>query len=147
MSNIKANSNEWIDKKYGKLTVIGFEHKNSRWMWKCKCECGKVSIVYPNQVLRGKTTTCGCGRSKTFHDMHLKHGFSGERLYKIWKGMRKRCNNPNAVGHEHYKDRGIRVCKEWDEYPAFREWAISNGYKENLSIERIDVDSTCEAGR
>lgn len=140
MGNIRANSQEWMGKRFGNLIVMGFEYKSSRWFWKCKCDCGKETVVYPNQVIRGKTTTCGCGRSKTFHNMHLKHGCSGERLYSIWKGMRKRCRNENASHYEHYGERGISVCDEWNDYLVFRQWALANGYNDGLTIERKSVN-------
>lgn len=140
MGNIKANSEEWIGKRFGRLLVLGTEHKNDRWFWKCKCDCGNETIAYPNQVIRGKTTTCGCGRSKTFHDMHLKHGHSKERLYRIWKGIRKRCGNVNASHYAYYGERGISICREWDDYSVFRTWALLRGYGDTKTIERKDVN-------
>ena len=67
---------------------------------------------------------------------------SKERLYRIWKRMRQRCNDPNSSDYSHYGGRGICVCDEWqNDYIAFRKWAISNGYTEQLSLDRIDVDA------
>ena len=140
MKRIKANGQEWVGKRFGKLEVIGFVYRNNRWFWKCRCDCGNETVIYPNQAIRGKTLTCGCGRSKTFHDMHLKHGFSKERLYGIWKGMRKRCNNVQSIGYENYGERGISVCTEWGEYINFRKWALSNGYSATKTIERKNVN-------
>jgi len=54
--------------------------------------------------------------------------------------MRRRCNNPKSDYYNNYGGRGIKVCKEWNDYSNFREWALSSGYLENLSIDRIDVD-------
>lgn len=69
------------------------------------------------------------------------HGESGTRLHGIWVGMKARCNNPKTVRYNRYGGRGITVCPEWlGSYLAFRDWANANGYAENLSIERIDVD-------
>ena len=137
---IKSNDEKWIGQKFNKLTVVGFVRKNDRWHWKCKCECGGESVAYPNQVIRGKTKTCGCGKSVTFHNMHLKHGEAGTRLNKIWKDMRKRCNNKNCKSYKYYGAKGVKVCEEWNDYINFKEWAINNGYEDGLSIERIDVD-------
>jgi hypothetical protein len=136
--NIKANDEKWIGQKFNKLTVIGFEFRNKRWLWKCKCECGGESVAYPNQVIRGKTKSCKCGRSVTFHNMHLKHGDAGTRLHSIWKDMRKRCNNPKSKSYKYYGGKGIRVCEEWDNYVNFKQWAMDNGYNDDLTIERID---------
>lgn len=138
--NIKANDEKWLGKKFHKLKIVDFVYKNKRWLWKCECECGKTSVVYPNQVIRGKTTSCGCNRSVTFTEMHYKHGKSGTRIYKIWKDMRRRCNINDIQHNRHYGDRGISVCDEWEDFDTFYEWAMENGYNDKMSIERIDVN-------
>lgn len=135
---IKPNDPKWVGQKFNKLTVVEAVYNGRRWLWKCNCECGGESVAYPNQVMRGKTKTCGCGRSVTFHDMHLKHGDAGTRLHGIWKGMRKRCGHNSSS--KHYGDRGIAVCDEWSDYSVFKDWALSHGYEEDLSIEREDVN-------
>lgn len=67
------------------------------------------------------------------------------RLYKIYDGMKQRCTNPNYVRSKDYMGRGITICKEWlDSYKAFEEWALNNGYADNLSIDRIDNDGNYE---
>jgi hypothetical protein len=76
--------------------------------------------------------------------MLTKHGDADTRLYNIHKGMRKRCNNPKCTNYENYGGRGIKVCEEWSDpdkgYQNFKTWALKNGYKENLTIDRIDVN-------
>ena len=136
--SIKPNEEKWIGQKFGKLTVVGSVWNGRRWLWECDCECGGRSVAYPNQVMRGQTKTCGCGRSVTFRNMHLKHGESGTKLHSIWKGMRNRCGH--NTHSEHYGDRGISVCAEWDDYTVFKEWALANGYEDGLTIERVDVN-------
>ena len=136
--SIKPNEEKWVGQKFNKLTVRGAVWNGRRWLWECDCECGGRSVAYPNQVTRGQTKTCGCGRSVTFHNMHLKHGEAGTKLHSIWKGMRNRCRH--NTHSEHYGDRGISVCAEWDDYSVFKEWALANGYSEGLTIERRDVD-------
>lgn len=136
--SIKPNDPQWVGQKFNKLTVVGAVWNGRRWLWRCSCECGGESVAYPNQVMRGQTKTCGCGRSVTFHEMHLKHGDAGTRLHGIWKGMRKRCGH-NSSSH-HYGDRGISVCDEWSDYTVFKEWAMANGYRDDLTIERKDVN-------
>lgn len=140
MSNIKANDAKWLKKRFSKLTVEGFFYKNKRWFWECLCDCGNRTTVYPNQVIRGKTTSCGCNRSRTFTEMHTRHGMSDTRIYRIWKDMRRRCNPLDAHHSHHYGDRGIRVCKEWLDFNVFYDWSVSNGYTDSMSIERIDFD-------
>lgn len=61
------------------------------------------------------------------------------RLYQIWVSMKERCNNSRATGFQNYGGRGIKVCPEWEaDFFAFEEWAYSNGYREYLTIDRID---------
>lgn len=70
-----------------------------------------------------------------------KHGGSSENLYRRWQDMKQRCFNPHCRNYEHYGARGITVCPEWagsDCFPAFRDWALANGYKRELSLDRID---------
>lgn len=68
-------------------------------------------------------------------------GQSGTRLYRIYKLMKDRCNNPNNPKYKDYGGRNIELCSEWQQsYKAFHYWAINNGYKENLTIDRIDVN-------
>ena len=69
-----------------------------------------------------------------------RHNMTGTRLYSIWRSMRQRCNSPKHKDYKHYGARGITICKEWDSFPAFSDWATANGYSDNLSIDRIDVN-------
>lgn len=66
------------------------------------------------------------------------HGQSKTRLYSIWHGMKQRCTNPNASVYQYYGARGIVVCKEWNNFETFYSWAIANGYKAHLTIDRIN---------
>ena len=64
-----------------------------------------------------------------------------KKLYGVWEGIKQRCNNPNQPAYKHYGARGITMCEEWSEnFNKFYIWALDNGYKEGLSIDRIDVD-------
>lgn len=70
----------------------------------------------------------------------MKHCMTGTRLYRIWKTMRTRCNNQHAKSYHDYGGRGIKICEDWDTFENFYEWSMSNGYSDNLTIDRIDVD-------
>ena len=74
--------------------------------------------------------------------MPIKHGDrpkgKKKRLYHIWLGMRERCNNPNHGQYPRYGGKGIKVCADWEEYASFREWALSNGYSDDLTLDRRD---------
>lgn len=67
------------------------------------------------------------------------------RLYRIWAAMKQRCYNPKRTRFEYYGGRGITVCSEWkNSFKAFENWALTNGYRDNLSIDRIDVNGNYE---
>ena len=77
--------------------------------------------------------------------MYLIHGKSHTKLYKVWKGMRQRCLNPNKKNYKNYGGRGITMCKEWlDNFEVFEKWAYESGYSDGLSIDRIDNDGNYE---
>lgn len=73
-------------------------------------------------------------------EIRKKHGLRKTRLYNTWANMKQRCNNPNNKSYEYYGGRGIIICKEWCDFINFYNWAINNGYADNLSIDRIDVN-------
>lgn len=118
---------------FGKLTVVDRapNNKRNRAMWNCVCQCGRSCLVLGSNLIQGKTHSCGC--------MVRKHGKARkERLYNIWKGMRQRCRDTNSKDYKNYGGRGIRVCQEWNDYLVFREWALTHGYSDSLTIDRID---------
>lgn len=97
----------------------------------------------------GNTRSCGClareiavkmGHQRDIGKRSFKHGDFGTKLYGIWAGMKRRCYNRNTKYYADYGGRGIKVCEEWKEYINFKQWAVSAGYKEGLTIERINVD-------
>ena len=77
--------------------------------------------------------------------MRKSHGKQPARLYRIWSGMIQRCTNPNKDNYPFYGGRGITVCNEWrEDFISFRDWAIANGYADNLTLDRIDNDGNYE---
>ena len=61
------------------------------------------------------------------------------RLYGVWQGMLQRCHNPKNRQYKDYGERGITVCDEWkNNYRCFKEWALKSGYKQGLTIDRIN---------
>lgn len=82
-----------------------------------------------------------------FRIMSIKHGFTVggySHLYSRWKGIRQRCNNPHTLRYKYYGGRGIKVCKEWDDYAKFHEWSMAHGYRDDLVIDRINNDGDYE---
>ena len=131
--------NDLTGRQFGKLTVVSRAQNNKRGraMWKCVCECGRTSIVVGYNLTGGTTRSCGC--------LARKHGKAKkERLYNIWVGMRQRCRDKNSKDYIRYGGRGITVCKEWHDYATFRQWALSNGYEDTLTIDRIDTNGNYE---
>lgn len=132
--------------KFGRLTVLSqgetkvYPSGQKHPTWLCKCDCGRIVQVVSGQLVSGGTKSCGCYRSdmnrirrRTTHDM------SNSRLYRIFYGMISRCENPNTKYFNLYGGKGIRVCEAWrTNFEAFAEWAVSNGYDDTLSIDRID---------
>lgn len=132
--------------KIGLVTVIkeidphigpsGVKHRR----YLCRCQCGnEKSFIEYNLKKAGDHANCGCLNKKEVAERSRTHGKSHTRLYGIWGSMLKRCRNPNDYHYASYGARGIVVCREWEQYEAFEQWAMANGYKEGLSIDRIDV--------
>lgn len=71
---------------------------------------------------------------------NYKHGGNNTRLFFIWQSMLDRCRRPKNKQYKDYGGRGITVCSEWEDFAIFREWALSNGYTDSLTIDRIDND-------
>lgn len=137
-------------RRFGRLTVISHHHKNSYDVsyWLCKCDCGKVKVVRGSAMTTGIVKSCGCYNQELRHlrKTNFKHGFSHkERLYDIWENMKRRCNSPKNARYDFYGGKGISVCNEWlHDYVSFRLWALSNGYSDSLTIDRINNNGNYE---
>lgn len=134
---------------FGRLTVIGqapMRQATGRMLYyvKVQCLCGNVNEVHEGALRRGAVISCGCYRKEVTGDMSRSHGYTGTKLYKVWKGIRARCNIESATNYEYYGGRGIRLCPEWDDYKIFHDWAMGTGYNEQLTIERINNDGNYE---
>lgn len=113
--------------------------------WNCVCDCGKEIVVSASHLKSGDTTSCGCyGKQRRVEGkLANSHGMSRERIYHLFQNMKYRCNNPKSPNYSAYGGRGIAVCNEWmqkDGFERFYSWAISNGYRDDLSLDRIDVN-------
>lgn len=132
---------EVIGKKFNMLTVISQE-PTVKYVkkFKCLCDCGKYTVVEKSRLINGVTKSCGCLTKKAVSERTKIHGDNTSkgqtRLYRIWHNMKQRCTNPNAHNYKRYGGRGITFCKEWEEYINFKEWAINNGYDDNLFLDR-----------
>lgn len=140
-----------IGRRFGELTVVAKLpkeewRKDTHTLYECVCSCGKHVVKSSNNLKRSKT--CGClNRRKYGKDIRTRHF----RLYQIWLGMHGRCNSKKHGSYRNYGARGISVCREWDDFSTFMEWAYSNGYtdeatRKECTLDRINPDGNYEPG-
>lgn len=125
-------------RKFGKLTVVCRveNNKHGQPQWKCICDCGNETVVVGQKLRKGITKSCGClvYEQKT----RLKHGMTGTVLHNRWLNMKSRCYNKNNKSYCRYGARGITICEQWHDFKNFYNWAMENGFSEELSLDRID---------
>ena len=126
----------YVDKKFNTLTVLSEYFKNNHTYCICKCDCGNIKDIRKDAL--GKVRSCGCLSNNI-------NGLSKTRLHKIWVSMHARCECKKHESYKTYKDKTI--CDEWHSIPnrakqtgflAFYDWAINNGYGDDLTLDRID---------
>lgn len=139
-----------IGDKFGKLTILSYStkiiNKRNTCMVLCVCECGKIIEKRYQNVKTGFTQSCGCLATQNglkLSKMNIKHGMAHRnnksRLYNIWQGMKRRCYNKNDINYKRYGAKNIIVCDEWkNSFTQFYNWAITYGYQDDLSIDRIN---------
>lgn len=138
-----AHINDLTGQKFGRLTVIRQDgHRGRNIAWLCLCECGNTVTVNGSSLCRRKATqSCGCYAREASSSREKTHGMTHTRQYHIWVSMKQRCLNKKQKDYPRYGGRGITICDEWkDSFESFYEWAMSNGYSDALSIDRIDVN-------
>lgn len=128
--------------RFGRWTVLEEAgRKHGAVMWKCQCDCGTIKDVSSGHLRNGRSVSCGCYNREVI----TTHGKSHTKLHRTWTSMKLRCTNPNAQEADRYINRGIKVCDEWlNSYETFEEWALANGYRDGLSLDRIDNDGNYE---
>lgn len=104
----------------------------------CQCVCGVESWVRTTSLMRDSLSCKRCS------NMKRTHGMVGTQIYNSWSGMKMRCDQKGSIGYKIYGGRGIKYCEQWKSFEAFRIWAIKNGYKPGLSLERKDVNGNYE---
>ena len=128
-------------KTFGRLTVIRETRKNNCIFWRCLCQCGKKTSVRTDDLISLSTQSCGCYRREIANQISRTHGDAGKittRLYNIWHSMKQRCLNKTDKDYKNYGGRGIKLCKQWHDYVAFKKWALAHGYRNDLQIDRIN---------
>lgn len=137
----------FVGQTFGRATVLADAGRNAHGhqMVRCQCACGNLFETRLSSLKSGNTKSCGCAMRDHLKDLLTKHGDSAQRsqwkkLYHVWSTIKERCTNVNWTYYKDYGGRGISYCAEWEDWGSFRDWAIQHGYKEGLTIDRIDVD-------
>jgi hypothetical protein len=143
---MKNRYKDLTGQKFGRLKVLEFigKDKHKRALWKCECECGNIKVVASPNLINGYTKSCGCLFGEMNRGLTIDSNGKSKKIYRIWASMKKRCQNKHSQDFKYYGGRGIKVCDEWIEFEPFYNWAMINGYKEGLTIERKDVNSDYE---
>lgn len=141
------NYNKHIGEQYGNLTILGFDYERRtpngtlRRYMRCKCSCGKVISVALHQLKSGHTKSCGC--TKGLAQRGFKYNYP--HLYPVYDNMVKRCYKLTDSQYKIYGERGIKVCDEWlNDRDSFYNWALTNGYKQGLQLDRINSNGNYE---
>ena len=132
-----------IGQRFGRWTVLSVAKTGKHIYLNCLCDCGTKRVVNRETLHNGRSKSCGCLHKEIVkkQKVNFKHGHSKTKLYAVWKTMRQRCKAKSGINYKHYSSKGIHVCPEWkDDFQAFYNWAMSNGYQEGLEIDRIDVN-------
>lgn len=126
--------------KFGRLTVIRENGRTAQnnVIWLCKCDCGKEVSVASSDLITKHTSSCGCLKKESSINRFTTHGQTKTPLYRVWASMIQRCYYPKSKSFKSYGEKGVTVCDEWRDFDGFYNWAINNGYKETLSIDRVD---------
>ena len=134
-------------RRFGRLVAlrrVGTDKSRSP-LWECQCDCGALKVVTSNHLLNNRVFSCGCLNSDMTTERNFKHGETKTRLHRAWLHMRQRCFDIHCDKYAYYGGRGITVCDEWkDSYITFRDWAVANGYQDDLTLDRINPDGNYE---
>lgn len=137
--------------RFGRLVIVKeVEHHKMpsgryRRMFLCRCDCGNEVTCSLANLTSGNTSSCGCLKKETASNNNSTHRQSKTRLYRCWQHMKHRCYRKDDENYSYYGGRGIIMCDEWKyNYENFSKWAIENGYKDNLTIDRIDCNGNYE---
>jgi hypothetical protein len=145
-----------IGRQYNRVTIVGDApriKKEKEWLY--SCVCGNTGQATPSNLIKGNVKSCGCLRKETCVEnvkkasssplcgKWKKHGMFGTRPYRIWVGMKTRCNNEKVREFPDYGGRGISYCSKWESFEGFWE-DMKEGYSDILTIDRTDTNGNYE---
>ena len=128
---------------YTIIDVLDKKDKYGHWIYKSVCtECGREQFSHYGQISGEKSKTIQCHHVKANGDyIPYGHMWNNKRIARIFGDMNSRCYNANNKSYRWYGAKGIGIYSEWLSNPRlFEEWALNNGYADNLTIDRIDAD-------
>lgn len=138
------NFKDLTGKKFYYLLVLNKtrKDKNGHWYWKCKCDCGNIKEILGSHLIQGNVKSCGCYNSKRASKFCKdKTIIPNKRIMYIWQSIKQRCYNQKSISYKNYGAKGIKICDEWKNNPKlFYTWSIKNGYRDDLTIDRINSD-------
>ena len=156
-ARLKTPTKDISGQRFGRLTAVEIHHikkytypsgiKSNIEYWLCKCDCGNNCVVNKGKLMRLHTKSCGCLRKEILSQgtQSTTHGLSKTRIYETWHHMKQRCYYEKSKRYSSYGGRGITICDEWkSDFKAFYDWAMANGYTDELTIDRIDVNGNYE---
>lgn len=130
---------------FDRLTVTSrFERRDKHTDWWCKCSCGNEHVATSNALRKGTCKSCGCLSAELASERAKTHGDTGSREFRIWCGMRSRCDKPENKRYGYYGGRGIKVCERWRSFENFL--SDMGRSPPGMSIDRIDVNGDYEPG-
>lgn len=131
---------DYSGERFGRLTALRLVERrdNNDHIWLFRCDCGAEVDRGIRLVKSGHTSSCGCLFREMVVERNTSHGLSGTKTYRVWKNMRARCSTPTDSDYADYGGRGIKVCDEWEDYPAFL--ADMGECPEGMSLDRVDVN-------
>lgn len=135
-----ARFNDLTGLEFGRWKVLGRAERTTGQLWLCKCSCGTIKKVQHTSLINGTSKSCGCYQKEITRQRLTTHNMSKSRLYNIYHDIKNRCNHPSNNRYNDYGGRGIYICDEWALFENFKEWSLSNGYNDSLTIDRIDND-------
>lgn len=131
--------------RFGYLVAVS-ERRGSPTKWLCRCDCGNETLATRAYLIGGRKRSCGCKKMEMIAAAKTTHGMCRTSEYKIWKGMIKRCENPNHKDFQEYAGRGITVSPAWrNDFSAFFQ-CIGPRPSAEHSLDRIDNDRGYEPG-